>query len=47
MASTESLSDVIRVDNSNWNSEVILLGISDDETLGLSDNIINGIANHS
>ena len=47
LASNESFSDVIRVDKSNWNSEFILLGISDDETLGLSDNIIHGIANHS
>ena len=47
VAYTESVSYVIRVDSSNWNSEFIRLGISDNETLGLSDNIIHGIANHS
>ena len=47
VAYTESVSYVIRVDSSNWKSEVIQLGISDDETLVLSDNIIHGIANNS
>ena len=47
VAYTESVSYVIRVDSSNWKSEVIQLGISDDEKLVLSDNIIHGIANNS
>ena len=47
VAYTEYVSYVIRVDSSNWKSEVIQLGISDDETLVLSDNIIHGIANNS
>ena len=42
----ESFSYLISVDSFNWKSECILLGISDDETLGLSDNKMLGVAKY-
>ena len=42
--SPEFVSGVVRVDSFNWISEGVLLGISDDETLGLSYNKMFGFA---
>ena len=42
--SPEPVSDEIRVDSFNWNSEGVLLGISDDATIGLFYNKILGFA---
>ena len=43
MAFTEFVSDIIRVGRFNWNSEGILLRISDSSKLGLYDNTILGV----
>ena len=43
MAFPESVSDRIRVERFKWSSEGILLGISDNETLGLYDSKIIGV----
>ena len=45
VAITESVSDGIKVENSNWNSEGIILGISDDKTLVLYYSTILGVYN--
>ena len=44
---TESVSDGIRLDRLNWSSECIILEIYDDATIGLSENIMIGVADYS
>ena len=41
--STESFSDIIRVDIFIWNSEGIIIGISDCFKLGLYDHTVLGV----
>ena len=43
MASNDSVSDIIRVETSDGNSEDNLRRISDDVTLGLSNNTMIGV----
>ena len=47
VAYPESISGGIRVNILNWNYYRILLGISDDATLGLYDNKMLGVADSS
>ena len=46
VAFTKSVSNGIKVDIFNWNSEGIILGISDDETLVLYYSTILGVYNY-
>ena len=44
LAATEYISDSMRIESFNWKYDVIIIGMSDDTTLVLSENTILGVA---
>ena len=44
LASTEYISHGMIIESFNWNYDVIIIGMSDDTTLVLSENTILGVA---